>query len=194
MSKSTSFSSWISFIPVKGVSKGNATITAKSNNVKTATVKVTVNAHTHNFQPIYKTVNHPAEYKTVHHDAVYENRQVEKYRDTYFTTYMCPCGAEFDTIPEAQAHVEAEMDKIVPGLNITFREALWSDNDDIFFTALNHFPHMGELVYLTNTKVEKYYENEQVLVKEAYDEKVKVKDAWSEKVIDHHECSCGAKK
>ena len=114
-------------------------------------------------------------YKTVHHDAVGHNEkvlvkdawneEVPKYEKKY--VYVCnDDGHVSETDDELEEHVFAHLDELIPG-DGSYRSEIRKIQVG---TEIKH--HDAE------------YENKWVIDKKAYDEKV----------LDHYECSCGARK
>ena len=158
------------------------------------------NTHTHNFQPVYRTVHHDAEYKTetihhdaeyktVHHDAEYQMQQVPYTEYVPHSYHVCSCGARFNTSEELSAHQ-------IPN-NIAWIEWDFGDGKGVQTIqswqcfpdpecirraeeyAATHGVHGASSVVTENEAITKYKE-EKVKVKDAWDEQILVKAAWDE--------------
>jgi len=173
-------------------------------------------AHTHNWQPVYKTVHHDAVthqepvYKTVHHDAV--THQEEVFTDVWvddqvvqgdFLGYasnavehiVChTCQSEFNSWGEYEAH------RWDPDTN----PGGWCDSAG-YQTKTAYVEDPNQPVY-DQIYVPGHYEQvsegvQTVIDSPAFDEQIPdgyttVVDqaAYDEQILDHYVCSCGAVK
>lgn len=131
-------------------------------------------SHTHDWQPVYKTVHHDAEYK--------EETVVTGYKvgHTYMTfdnghkIYPCEYGYNNASINQAIRDYQ----KYCMDNNI---ESAYSEGPLCYHTfTVNEYNNIN---YEFDT-VQKLTETK----------RTKVKDAWDEQVISHYACSCGATK
>lgn len=161
---------------------------------ETTTAKPTTTAHTHNWNPVYKTVHHDVVTHTVHHDAEYkEEKTVKSYTVSHQSSRFVdgktfdPYNYNYDLNAYNNA-VEAYQIELImagdincgydcPAVTHTISAEVYNAHKNVFYTA---DPCEYNIV--------------KTLVKDAWDEKVVDKAAYDEKVVDHYECSCGATK
>lgn len=132
--------------------------------------------HTHNFQPVYRTVHHDAVTEDQGH---YENVMVQdaKYETKEIIHYgiACSCGAKFyaDTPEEAGAMDTAHLENTD-----------WDDPNWACGRSMNCSYKETINIKVSDPVYQTQWVSNIVTVQAAYDEKV----------LDHSECSCGARQ
>ena len=151
-----------------------------------ATPTPVVTLCTHNWEPVYEYVGHPATYETVHHDAVYEMQQVYVVDQPKITateemvTLTCArCG---------QSYAQYEHG------GLSYSQANAAILAHCLECDSNYFVGVGTHTYTVQEEVG-HYEQQQVCVQAAYDEEVMTHAAWGEDVLTGYRCTiCGARK
>lgn len=151
---------------------------------KEETQQAAAPAHTHDFQPVYRTVHHDAETHT-EDQGHYENVMVQdaKYETRTLFTIIMDCGASFSSYDcsECSAFMIRHKDE--------FGEAE-DENGCAYYTEhlteSNSVSTRDESVKVSDPVYEQQWVSNIVTIID--------QEAYDEQVIDHYECSCGARQ
>lgn len=162
----------------------------------------TTTQHTHNWQPVNKTIHHDAEYKTVHHEA---ETHVVHHEAEYKTVYH---DAEYDEVKTLVGYrVKHWVAKFRDGHIVdrydynydtnaykaavhAYQDYLDSIGQDTGYSNGSVYHELSVDEYnryvslVTLDKVEELYDTTTTLVRDAWTEEVLVKDAWDETIVD----------
>lgn len=117
---------------------GTANITARSNNGKTATCKVTI-THEHNWKAIYRTVHHDATYK---YEDVYENVETKIWWDGICANdwEIDQNGNWKDSSPASPTYKQI----VSPDVRPCHHDLYWADGRNELHTVCKSLTPMGE--------------------------------------------------
>lgn len=162
----------------------------------------TTTQHTHNWQPVNKTIHHDAEYKTVHHEA---ETHVVHHEAEYKTVYH---DAEYDEVKTLVGYrVKHWTSKFKDGYEVdpydynydtrAYLDAVHKHQDELYDAGFDGSYSNGSVyhelsveeynLYVSRDffiKVEEQYDTVRTLVKDSWTETVLVKDAWDETIVD----------